>query len=89
MLAAPAELVRTGIVELVLLQNLIGPDVPHFSGLPLVMHNIVTSIKKQLIRCSSEPDWNKEVVPFVEAMNWEGICSKVKQVYEAFLKKQS
>jgi glycosyltransferase involved in cell wall biosynthesis len=86
----PEELVRAGIVELVPLPNLIGPDVPHPSGLPLFMHNLVTSINKQLIRCTTcEPDWNKEVVPFIESMNWQGIYSKVKQVYETVLEKQS
>jgi glycosyltransferase involved in cell wall biosynthesis len=86
----PAEFVRAGIVELVPLPKLIGPDVPDPSALPLFMHNLVTSINKQLIRSTTrEPEWNKEVVPLIESMNWQGIYSKVKQVYEAVLEIKS
>jgi len=82
----PAELIREGIVELVPLPNLMGPDVPDPAELPLFMHNLVRAINKQLIRCTtSEPDWDKEIVPFIESMNWQGIYTKVKQVYDAVL----
>ncbi|MFH2020199.1 MAG: glycosyltransferase family 4 protein [archaeon] len=85
----PEEFVKAGIVELVPLPNLIGPDVPDPADLPLFMHNLITAINKQLINCTtSEPDWDKEVIPFIESMNWQRIYTKVKQVYEAVLEKQ-
>ena len=82
----PDELVRGGIVEIVPLPNLIGPDVPDPSDLPLFMHNLITAINKQLVRCTgTEPDWENEVTPYIESMNWQGIYGKVKQVYREVL----
>jgi glycosyltransferase involved in cell wall biosynthesis len=45
----PDELVKEGIVEIVPLPTLIGPDVPDPSDLPPFMHNLVTAINKQLV----------------------------------------
>lgn len=85
----PEKLVKAGIVELVPLPNLIGPDVPAPADLPLFMHNLIVAINKQLVRCTrNEPDWDKEVIPLIESMNWQGIYNKVKQVYKTVLEKQ-
>ncbi len=82
----PEPLIKSGIVELVPLPRLIGPDVPHPDDLPLFMHNLVSAIKRQLIRCTeNEPEWDKEVLPLIENINWQGIDKKVKQVYQEVL----
>lgn len=82
----PKELIETGIVELVPLPDLIGPDIPDPKDLPLFMHNLVTAINTQLARCTrDEPEWETEVIPLIESMNWQGIYRKVRQVYETVL----
>jgi len=79
----PEPLIKSGIVELVPLPGLIGPDIPDPDDLPLFMHNLVSAINRQLVRCTeNEPAWDKEVIPFIENMNWQGIYKKVKQVYK-------
>lgn len=82
----PEHLIKSGIVELVPLPKLIGPDIPDPNEIPLFMHNLVTAINKQLARCiKNEPNWDKEVIPLIENMNWQGIYKKVKKVYEEVL----
>jgi glycosyltransferase involved in cell wall biosynthesis len=82
----PENLVQSGIVELVPLPRLIGPDVPDPSHLPRFTGNLITAINKQLHRCmENEPDWEGEVITSIESMNWEGIFNKVKKVYQEIL----
>lgn len=82
----PQRLADEGIVELVPMPDLIGPDVPNPSSLPLFVHNLVTAINRQLIRCvDPEPDWENEVIPCIESMNWQGIYNKIRSVYHEVL----
>jgi glycosyltransferase involved in cell wall biosynthesis len=82
----PERLIEEGIVELVPMPILIGPDVPDPSSLPLFVHNLVSAINRQISRCiDREPDWENEVVPCIESMNWQGIYKKIKRVYEEVL----
>ena len=82
----PKALVQSGIVELVPLPGLIGPDIPDPSHLPRFTGNLIAAINRQLHRCmENEPDWEGEVLTSIESMNWEGIFNKVKKVYQEVL----
>ncbi len=82
----PETLVKSGIVELVPLPGLIGPDVPDPLHLPRFTGNLIAAINRQLHRCmDNEPDWEGEVITSIESMNWEGIFHKVKKVYQEVL----
>jgi glycosyltransferase involved in cell wall biosynthesis len=82
----PERLIEDGIVEVVPMPVLIGPDVPDPAGLPLFVHNLVSAINRQLSRSTvQEPDWENEVMPCIESMNWQGIYRKIKSVYEEVL----
>ncbi len=82
----PERLTNEGIVELVPMPQLMGPDVPDPSSLPPFVHNLVTAINRQLYRCTAqEPNWENEVIPCIESMNWQGIYSKIRTVYQEVL----
>ncbi len=79
----PERLIQEGIVEVVPMPELIGPDVPDPSSLPLFVHNLVSAINRQLYRCTAEePDWENYVMPCIESMNWQGIYKKIRAVYD-------
>jgi glycosyltransferase involved in cell wall biosynthesis len=83
----PEKLVKSGIVELVPLPKLIGPDVPDPSGLPRFTEDIAAAVERQLHRCGQdEPDWEGEITCTIESMNWQGVFSRVKKVYKQVLK---
>lgn len=82
----PERLIEAGIVEVVPMPRLIGPDSPDPSEIPLFTHNLVKAINRQLSRCTiEEPDWEYEVMPCIESMNWQGIYNKIKRVYQEVL----
>lgn len=82
----PERLIVEGVVEVIPMPNLIGPDVPDPSSLPGFVHNLVSAINRQLYRSTyQEPDWENEVMPCIESMNWQGIYSKIRRVYHDVL----
>ncbi len=82
----PERLIKNGIVEVVPMPELIGPDVPVPSSLHKFVHDLVTAINRQLARCiDQEPDWNNGVLPCIESMNWQGIYGKIRAVYQEVL----
>lgn len=82
----PEKLVKAGIVELVPLPKLIGPDVPDPSGLPRFTEDLAAAVGRQLHRCGQdEPDWEGEITCSIESMNWQGVFNRVREVYNEVL----
>jgi glycosyltransferase involved in cell wall biosynthesis len=82
----PEKLVKAGIVELVPLPELIGPDVPDPSGLPRFTEDLTAAVGRQLHRCGQdEPDWEGEITCSIESMNWQGVFKRVSKVYTEVL----
>lgn len=82
----PEKLLKSYIVERVLMPPLVGPDVPDQNSIPRFIGSLAEAISRQLARCVSEtPAWETEVLCEIGPLSWQGIFKKVKGVYEDVL----
>lgn len=82
----PQEAVDTGLITIVPLPELIGPDVPKTDDLPRFVQNLREAIKKQINEARKQQAFC--CLPLAEALQrntWERIFSRVMKIYQEVL----